>query len=595
MLNNTGRAERPGAPGSGPGGEALGRPPVPPMARVRSEVEARAPHATLVDALERAARLDAPFLTLHLGREPQVLDARGALEGAHRYAHALLGRGVGRGDRVLVMTPTSAAFVHAFLGTMLAGAIPVPLASPMTLGGVDRFLANLTAVVEGSGARCLIASDRILSALSDNRALSQMVVESLCSDHAPPPPPRHGRHLPSLDAAQPAFIQYTSGTTGRPKGAVISQRAVVANTFAIARSLSLREDDVGASWLPLFHDMGLIGVVLTALCHRFPVHVTSPERFLMSPVNWLDLIAEHRATITAAPNFAYDLCVSRCRHDPGKLDSLRAVLNGAEPVQPDTLQRFDGRFGGFGFDSRSHTPVYGMAENTLAATFSDPRQAVQCLDLDRAALEQQGAAIDSSSRSAKQLVCVGSPVAGTSIAITGPEGRTLAEDRVGEVRIAGASLMDGYFQDDEATEAAIEDGWLKTGDLGFVRDGRLYLTGRAKEVIIKGGRNISPHDLEQAAEEVSGVVRGGVIAFGRPNRERGTDDVVVHAETRERSEDARKLMTQTIVGGVLASQGVKVDEVVLRPPGSLARTTSGKLRRSAPTTPSTSDDGASTT
>jgi fatty-acyl-CoA synthase len=552
--------------------------PTAALAQAESSLPSRSPHETLVGALERAADDDAPYLTLHTGREPIEFDARKALEGARRQAALLGERGVERGDRVVLLTPTSPLFFESFYGANLIGAIPVPLASPMTFGGLGRYLQNLSAIIEDSGARVIVTSPRMRDAIAEDDALGQRLAHVLTEEDTA----GGGRAVPtpSLDGRDTAFIQYTSGTTGRPKGAVISHRALLANTYAINKGLDLVPEDVVVSWLPLFHDMGLIGTVLTTLCHPLRTHILRPESFLMKPGRWIDLLSDKRGTLAASPNFGYDLCVSRGKTLPDiRLDSWRAALNGAEPVHPATVQRFCNRYAGAGFDPGSVMPVYGMAEATLAITFPRLDRKYETLSVDREVLERDGEAVPGTAHDAYQAVSVGYPLAGTSVRIASSSGGTAVERTVGEVLVNSPCLMDGYYRNQEATAGALVDGWLHTGDLGFMDAGRLFIVGRAKEMIIKGGRNIYPYDVEQIAGEIKGVNPGGVAAFARPNPQTGTDDLVVYAETREKQEQARAGIAKEITGELLAALSIKADEVRMVAAGSLPRTTSGKIRR----------------
>ena len=551
----------------------------PILSRLKSDVEPRPPHDSLVAAFESAARDRAPFVTLHGARGPVVRPIRDALVSAWRWRAALRARGVARGDRVPLLMPTGHAVGEAMLGTMLLGAIPVPLATPMTFGNVDRYLRNLAAVIDDCGARVLVTYARFSDAIAADAGLSASLRDVLRED-ALDGVATIASPTPSIGARDTAFIQYTSGTTGKPKGAVISHGALVANAFAIAHGLALRPDDVGASWLPLFHDMGLVGVLLTSICHPYPVHVISPESFVMNPRRWLELVARVGATVSAAPNFAYDLCVTRAGDVADvRLGSWRAALNGAEPVHARTIARFVDRFGSNGFRADAMLPVYGMAEATLAVSFPEVHSEVAMLAVDREVLERLGRALPCDAASGHPAVSVGRPVSGTTVEIVDEAGRLVPEGVVGQIRIAGRSLMDGYFRNEGASAAAIVDGWLRSGDLGFVHAGRLFITGRAKELIIKAGRNLHPADIERVASEVDGVRSGSVAAFGRPNMRTGTDDLVVVAETPHGDATRRDRLASDIRAELLAVLGIKADEIRVCAMGSVPRTTSGKIRR----------------
>jgi len=544
-----------------------------------SDVAVTPPHETIVAAFEAGAATGAPYLTFHGAKGEVRRTSAEALAAARRWGALLRSRGVVRGDRVPILLPAGHSFVEAMLGAMAIGAVPVPLAVPMTFGGVERYVHNMSSIVSDADARVLVTYPRIRDAAANEPSLRlllrEIVTEADLDGLGPTNAPS-----PSLCAADPAFLQYTSGTTGRPKGAIISHGALAANAFAIASGLALRDDDVGVSWLPLFHDMGLIGVVLTSICHPYPVHVMTPEAFVMSPRRWLELLARVGGTLSAAPNFAYELCVARAGALEGaRLDRWRVALNGAEPVHKTTADRFAARFGPAGLRDDVMLPVYRMAEATLAIAFPALERKLETLAIDRAALEKHGRAIAAKDR-AHDAVSVGRPVAGTSIAIV-PESADPGERVVGEIHVKSASLMSGYFRNDDASAEAMKDRWLRTGDLGFVDAGRLFITGRAKDLIIKAGRNLYPYDVERVAADVEGVRDGGVAAFARPNADTGTDDLVVVAETVSASPERRDAIAKGIRAELLAVLGVKADDVIVCATGAVPRTTSGKIRRRA--------------
>ncbi len=544
-----------------------------------SAIEVRAPHDSLVAAFEAAARDHAPAFSLHGAKGVLEKSASQALDAAWRWARLLAHRGVARGDRVPILLPTSHAFLEAMLGAMLIGAVPVPLAVPMTFGGVERYLANLGAIVDDCGARVLVTYGRIRDAVAKDDALraslGDVVVESDLDGVG-----SVAVLSPTIGGSDLAFLQYTSGTTGRPKGAMISHRALVSNAFAIAHGLDLGPNDVGVSWLPLFHDMGLIGVLLTSICHPYPLHVMTPESFVMNPRRWLDLLGRVRGTVSAAPNFAYEMCVARASDATDvRLDAWRLALNGAEPVRASTARRFHASFAPTGLPHDATMPVYGMAEATLAVTFPALAEKLETLTVDRAAMERDGRAVRSQASDAYDAVSVGRPVAGMRVAIVNDDDRVVPEETIGAVRVAGPSLMDGYFRDDVRSAEALRGGWLRTGDLGFMRGGRIFVTGRAKELIIKAGRNIHPHDVERVAEQIAGVRVAGVAAFGHANAETGTEDLVVVAETTVGDVDRRALIAKAVRAELLSVLGVKADHIRVCAVGVVPRTTSGKIRR----------------
>jgi acyl-CoA synthetase (AMP-forming)/AMP-acid ligase II len=538
------------------------------ISRASSAVDVRPPHETLVAAFEAGARGGAPFVTFHAGKEPTARTSAEALERAWRWAKLLSLRGVQKGDRVPILLPSGHTFVEALLGTMLLGAVPVPLASPMTFGSVDRFLANLAAIAVDCGAKVTITFGRIREAVQRAPAIAAALGEIVGEPELDGVDATRVRPV-SIGGSDTAFLQYTSGTTGRPKGVIVSHRAIVANAFAIARGVALDPEDVGVSWLPMFHDMGLIGVLLTSLCHPYRLHLMSPESFVMNPRRWLELIGRVEGTLVAAPNFAYDMCVARGGQAEGlALHSLRRALNGAEPVHASTIARFHETFAASGLGADVAMPVYGMAEATLAVAFAEVGAPLDRRSLARTPHEPE-----------RLVVSVGRPVAGTTIDVIGEDGRTVVDGTVGEIRVAGPSVMDGYFGDERATEAVLSAGWLRTGDLGFMDDGVLFVTGRAKELIIKGGRNLYPYDIERIAANVDGVREGGVAAFGRPNHETGTEDLVVIAETNQSDDARRAVLAKAVRAELLEVLGVKPDDIRFCGVGKVPRTTSGKIRR----------------
>jgi fatty-acyl-CoA synthase len=549
----------------------------PQASRASSDVELAPPHETLVAAFEAIARDGAPFVTFHGGKEPVRKSAADALECSLLWAKLLASRGVQKGDCVPILLPTGHVFVEALLGTMMLGAVPVPLATPMTFGSVDRYLANLAAIAVDCRAKATITYKRIQEAAGRDpqvgAALGQLVCEADLAGVA-----SSSVRLPSLGGTDTAFLQYTSGTTGAPKGAVISHRAIVSNAQSIALGLGLRPDDVGVSWLPMFHDMGLIGVLLTSICHPYPVHIMSPESFVMNPRRWLDLLSRVGGTISAAPNFAYDMCVARSGDTDGlRLETWRHALNGAEPVHASTVQRFLARFAPSGLSADVAMPVYGMAEATLAVAFPPLDDKMRLLGVDRTALEHEGRVV--ASGDGHSAVSVGRPVAGMHIEVVGEDGRVVPERTVGEIRVWGPSLMDGYFGNDEASAEVITGGRLRTGDLGFLDGGRLFVTGRAKEMIIKGGKNLYPYDVERVAGDVEGVRQGGVAAFGLSNPETGTEDLVVIAETTQADAERREALAKSVRAELLEVLGIKPDAIRFCGVGKVPRTTSGKIRR----------------
>ena len=505
------------------------------MIRVIRGAQAEAmPAGTVVSALAAAATDSRPWLTFHRGATARVLTFAEAFSLARRWAFALREAGVRPGDRVAVIQPNEPGFAGAFFGAQLAGATPVPLAWPVVAAAGERNHALLTAQVACADVAAIAVDPGFDAAAAFGRPLVTGPADREAA-------------VEELPEELPAFLQFTSGTTGAPRGAVITHRAAVASAHAMGLALGLSPSDVGVSWLPLFHDMGLVGVLLCSLSWRFPVHLLSPAEFLLRPQRWLEVLAATRATLTVAPNFGYELAVRRVRGD-FDLSHLRRALNGSEPVHRATLDGFERRFG---VAPGTVLPVYGMAENTLGVAFSDGGPD----------LELQGRAVPT----------VGKPLPG--IEVRAPEGEP------GEICVRGPTLMSGYFRDPAAGERVLQDGWLRTGDLGVIRDGRLYVTGREKDLVIKGGRKFHPYDIERVAAFAIDAPPGGVAAFSVPNPATGTEDLILLVELRRRSGEEEAV--RAIRGRLMEELGVRPDRVRLFGPGALPRTTSGKLQRRA--------------
>lgn len=517
---------------------------------------------TLPAALERAAR-EGVVLSLAVKDNDAIeLSLQELLESSMRLAQHLISNGFERGERAVVMLPTSEGWLTAFFGTLLAGGVAVPVGPNLSFGGMDRYAETVQGIISAAGARFLLGNDAIepyVSALTGQGSpLKHFVRADLALSL-----PKGAVRLPSFSPDDPAVIQYTSGTTGASKGVVLSHRALLSNAFMIGERSGMTPSDVGVSWLPLFHDMGLVGALLTSLYFRYPLLLMPVESFLLQPRRWVQWMSRRRATMSVAPNFAYQFLIDRVseRHLAGlDLSKWRSAFNGAEAVRPNTLRDFVGRFSPLGFSSSAFQPVYGMAENSLAATF--PRQ---------------GAQWQSTTHEGRELVSVGTPLCGVTVAIVDEANQPVPEGSVGAIRLRSPSLMDGYFRDEAKTAEVLEDGWLRTGDLGLVTGGELYVTGRSKELIIKRGRNYAPEELEHVAEQAGHVLRAA--AFGVPDDREGTERIVVVVETRPLTNHQEDQLKREVTGLLIAATGIGPDVTIVAPPHTIERTTSGKLRR----------------
>jgi acyl-CoA synthetase (AMP-forming)/AMP-acid ligase II len=484
-----------------------------------------------------------------------------------------------KGDRALVLTADNAHFIRAFLGCQLAGVVAVPVAMPL---GSGRRLGTLRAIAADSGAT---------SVLTDSPACPWPELPDLHGLHWLDVRAATGESDDTLDVCEPddiAFLQYTSGSTATPKGVVVPHRTLLRQEEQFALCAKTTPDDTFVSWLPLFHDMGLIGKVLQTIYIGAHAVLMSPTAFAQRPARWLRAVTSYQATFTGAPNFAMDLCVDRIpAAERANLDlrSLRMLFSGAEPIRPATIARFAEAFGPCGLDDAALVAGYGLAEMTLVACCSEVGSGIRTLPVSRSQL-QRGVLVPGDDH---QLVSLGPPVGVRRMAIVEPATRTaLPEGVVGEVWLAGPDMASGYWQRPEesarvfgARLAGTGDGpFLRTGDLGAIHNGELYLTGRIKDTIIVAGRNYHPQDIELTAESVGDPVRRGgtaAVAIDRPDGE----CLVVLAEVRRYDAADGSAVSWEIKKRVSAEHGIRVDEVVLVAPGSLRRTSSGKLQRAA--------------
>jgi fatty-acyl-CoA synthase len=460
---------------------------------------------------------------------------------------------------------------------MWAGGVPVPLYPPTTPGSLDGYLATARQIVAAACASHLVAggsSVGMLAPLADGPPRPAILDYARLdgdAEHAPAPP---------TDPDTVALLQFTSGSTEQPKGVVLTYRNIAANCRAImVDGLRVRAGDRGVSWLPLFHDMGLIGFVLAPILHRQPVTLLPPRAFVRNPAIWLKTISRHRGTVTFAPNFAYALAARRLHEgELAALDlsCLRVAGCGAEPIQAETLRAFARRFAAAGFRAEAFRPSYGLAESTLAVSLG---RGIPVDRIDRAALAE-GRAEPVADGCALELVGCGRPFPGHALRIVDPAtGRALPERSVGEILVRGPSVMARYVGDTAATAEARVGPWLRTGDLGYLADRQLFVCGRRKDLIVVSGRKYAPQDVEWAAGEVDGVRAGSLVAFALPADGGERERVVVVAEVRRRA--AADQVTADIRRAVHRALALPVDQVVLVEPGALPKTSSGKLRRAS--------------
>lgn len=535
--------------------------------------------STLAEALDRLPSGEGRgFRFLTSEREERYYPYGAMREEAHRRAAFLAAAGLRKGDTVALVCPENHEFVLTFLGCTVGGFVPVPIFPGASFKVTEHYLDTLEHIVRAARARfvvCMTKNLEVVDQLRQREATKNLIVVVADRDFsgiAPPFAP------PIITPDDLCFLQFTSGSTSQPKGVMIRHRNLVANTtsFLGPAGLDHRPDDLGVSWLPLFHDMGLIGFVLGTLIVDLPVVLFQTSTFVRTPRLWLELITKHRGTITYAPNFAYDLVTKRVtERDLASFDlsSLRVAGCGAEPIRAKTLLDFAEKFRACGFDPNALLPSYGMAESCLAITFH--RRGTPMI-VDRVDPEQlrQGRAVPSTAPDASPQVSCGVPFPGHEIAIVDDSGRPLGEREVGQILARGPSVNDGYYENPEATAESFRDGWLHTGDLGYRADGNLYVCGRLKDLIIVNGANHYPQDIEWVVGDVEGVRRGNVVAFSVMRD--GIEQLVVAAEGS--SSDAARLRAD-IAKVVSETFGLTPMHVAICPVGALPKTSSGKAQR----------------
>ena len=513
----------------------------------------------------------------------------GALaEAARRVAAGLQAKGVEPGQAVALMLPSDAGYFHAFFGILAAGAIPVPMYPPARPNQIEEHLKRQAGILSNCRAPLMVTVPEAtpLAHLLEGRAEDLrhvMTVEELmaAADHVPA--------LPTVRAGDIAFIQYTSGSTGAPKGVVLSHANLLANVRVMGEVIEARPDeDVFVSWLPLYHDMGLIGACLSTLYYAVPLVLMSPLAFLARPKRWLEAMHRFRGTLSAAPNFAYELCVSAV-HDGDlegwDLSRWRVSINGAEAVSPDTMERFIERFAPAGFRRETLMPAFGLAECSVGLTFPPLGRGAAIDAVARGTFTGTGraepASADGVAEEVLRFVGCGRPLPGHEVRIVDGAGRELPERHEGRLQFRGPSATSGYFRNPEQTRALFDGDWLESGDRAYLADGELFVTGRAKDIIIRAGRNIYPAELEDAVGDLEGVRRGCVAVFGGTDKRSGTERLVVLAECRARDDEGRATLEARIRDLAMDLTGLPPDEVVLAPPNTVLKTSSGKVRRAA--------------
>jgi 1-acyl-sn-glycerol-3-phosphate acyltransferase len=515
---------------------------------------------------------------------PLPISYRGLAEGAARVATRLLNAGLRPGATVALMLPTGPDYFHSFFGVLMAGAVPVPIYPPARPQQIEEHLRRHGRILDNAGAACLIT-------VPEARAIGRILKVQVRSLRGVLTLEHLEQETPIATPARPAaedmaFLQYTSGSTGDPKGVILTHADLLANIRAMGEVVQVAPDDVFVSWLPLYHDMGLIGAWLGSLYYGIPLISMSPLAFLARPVRWLQTIHRHGGTISAAPNFAYELCLTRitdAQIEGLDLSRWRWAMNGAEPVSPETLRRFTERLSPAGLRPEALAPVYGLAEAAVGLAFPPAGRGlrVDCIDRDRFAHAGYALPVDCDDPQAMEVVACGRPLPGYRVRVVDAAGRERPERHEGLLEFQGPSATQGYYRNPQATQSLIRDGWHSTGDRAYLASGDIHLTGRVKDLIIRGGRNIYPYEVEQALGEIAGVRKGCVAAFAATDPELGSERLVILAESKERDPARRAALTRQLRERATDILGLPPDELALVPPRTVLKTSSGKLRRGA--------------
>jgi 1-acyl-sn-glycerol-3-phosphate acyltransferase len=559
-------------------------------------IAATAPAIPIAAAQPVEARSLCAVLDWHAERHPDrphiILEEPGARGTTLSYAalaakarHAARGLRelqIAAGDRVAIMLPTSESFFVAFFAALYAGAVPVPIYPPARASQIEDHLRRQAGILDNAGATMLIAPPALHTAAALLRALVGSLTSVASVESLP-----EGAETPLPRADRPddtALLQYTSGSTGAPKGVVLSHANLLADIRAMGEALAASSSDVFVSWLPLYHNMGLNAAWLGSLYHAVPFVVIPPQSFLLRPERWLWAIHRHRGTLSAAPNFAFELCMRRVDDaaiEGLDLSSLRLVANGSEGVSVVTIRRFIERFGRYGFRPEAMAPSYGLAESAVALTLPRLGQPPVFDRISRRALTASGIAEPvADATAAIEVVGCGRPLPGHEIRVVDDTGRELGERREGRLQFRGPSATSGYFRNPEKTRELFSGDWLETGDLAYIAGGDLFITGRTKDIIIRAGRHLYPSEIEEAVGEVPGLQKDGVAAFGSHDPSSGTERLVIVAETAVSPEEHAALRRR-VAAAAIAILEAPAEDIVLVPRHTIPKTANGKLRRAA--------------
>jgi acyl-CoA synthetase (AMP-forming)/AMP-acid ligase II len=537
---------------------------------------------TLVEVFNRPNRNPAKtsFWLEQVSESPIQVTVNGLIQEVDAARRRLQGLGIGGGDHVLLVLPTSTDFMFFFWATLLAGGTSVPAYPPARWNQLETFSGALARMMSITKSKLAIVPEILRDFLRDNPApgldqarvlTPEQIWSAPASDAAPV--------APKPDA--PALIQFSSGSTGEPRGICLTHANILANVRAFVERMRIQPEDVVVSWLPLYHDMGLIGTMIGPLMADVQLISIPPQDFLKRPDFWLRVLGKHKGTITVAPQFAYSLCVRKVQPEQLEgvdLSSLRILLNGAEPIHAADIEAFERQFESVGMPKNTVTPCYGLGEATLAVTMRHPGSGLHGT-LRPPDVEDDLVPPPENSEDAAIVTSVGPPLKGVEVRIASHDGKLEPEGVIGEICVRSATVCAGYVTAHGIESAVDAEGWLPTGDLGFVSEGELYVTGRKKDLVIVGGRNIYPQDVEEEASRIAGLRPGRIAAFGIPEPDRGTEVLVVVAETNGVGPENPEKALVDLRRRILSRFSVAPYDVVIVGRTQLPLTTSGKLRR----------------
>lgn len=529
---------------------------------------------TLASSLLQSAA-DVPSRTAiylqHAGKDDIVINYAQLIERGTAYASALMAQGVKKGEIVVIILPHSEALVYAWVGAVLMGAVPSILPPLTEKLAPDRYRRDLAALTEITKPAAIVTYESFASEVYLALAQSPIKIAVVIAEHVSNLEFKIENVKHAVDSpSEIALLQHSSGSTGLQKGVALAHVAIFNQLRSYATAIRLSQDDVIVSWLPLYHDMGLIAAFITPLMLRVPLVLMSPFDWVRAPQRLFHAITRYGGTLCWLPNFAYNFCAQKIRDrdlQGVNLVTMRAFVNCSEPTVYSSHQKFAARFGAYGLRDGTLTTCYAMAENVFAVSQSVVGEAPT---LDTAPPDGREARLSN-----------GKPIANVLVKIVDPDGALLPENTIGEIALQSDCMLTGYFHRPDLTDKAMRDGWYLTGDMGYLKNGEVYITGRKKDIIIVGGKNVYPQDLELLASEVAGVHPGRVVAFGVMDTRAGTEEIVVVAESDIQDEDEQQNVADSVRAHLTRNTDVAVRMVQLVPLGWLIKTSSGKVARTA--------------